>query len=161
MKKRNIEIALECFVKKNGRYLMLKRANNKRIMPGIWMAPGGRREFNEGLFEAARREIFEETGLKIRNIKVKAVGNAYLKDLDTELHFHFLLADYKSGNLKRDIHEGELQWLTPEEIKNLPTLLSEIHHVLPYLFDHSKNVISYKAVYTTGNVLKEFNIEDS
>lgn len=89
MSQRNISVALECFIKKDGKYLMLHRNPTKKIMPGVWMAPGGKREHNEGLFECARREIFEETGLKIKNLQIKATGNAYLKDLDLEVYFHF------------------------------------------------------------------------
>jgi len=89
MTKRTIAVALECFVHRNGKYLMLHRGKHKRIMPDVWMAPGGHREFNEGLFECARREIMEETGLSIAKLRVKAIGNGYLKDLDQEFYFHF------------------------------------------------------------------------
>ena len=45
MSQRNIAVTLECFVKKDGKYLMLHRNPKKRIMPDVWMAPGGHREF--------------------------------------------------------------------------------------------------------------------
>ena len=86
---RNIVVTLECFVKKGNKYLMLHRGAHKRIMPDIWMAAGGHREFNEGLFECARREVLEETGLTIKNIRVKAIGNAYVKDLQQEFFFPY------------------------------------------------------------------------
>lgn len=157
--KRNIVVTLECFVKKDGKYLMLHRSNNKRIMPDVWMAPGGKREFNEGLFEATRREIMEETGLTIKNLRIKATGNAYLKDLDQELYFHFLIADYKSGKLKQNPDDGELKWLTPEEIAKLPNLLSEIKEILPYILKDNNQIISYKAVYEKGNQMSSFILE--
>lgn len=157
--KRNIVITMECFVKKDGKYLMLHRNKNKRIMPDVWMAPGGKREFNEGLFEATRREIMEETGLTIKNLRIKATGNAYLKDLDQELYFHFLVADYKSGKLKQNQEDGKLKWLTQEEITNLPNLLSEIKEVLPYIFKDNNQIISYKAVYEKGNYISSFTLE--
>lgn len=160
MNKRNIAITLECFVHKNGKYLMLHRNKNKRIMPGVWMAPGGKREFNEGLFEATKREILEETGLIIKNLRVKAIGNAYLKDLDQELYFHFIVADYKSGKLKQHPDDGELTWLTPQEILQLDDLLSEIREVLPYVVSSKARIISYKATYTRGNEMIDFKIED-
>lgn len=128
-------------------------------MPDIWMAPGGHVEFNEGLFEAAKRETREETGLEITNLKVKAVGTAYLKDLDQELFFHFITADYLRGKLTQNPEDGELVWLTLGEIKKLPTLLSEIHKVLPYIFNNYDNVVSYKAVYKKGNKMTEFYLE--
>jgi len=160
MKKRNISVTLECFVNKNGKYLMLKRNQNKRIMPGVWMAPGGHREFYEGLFECARREILEETGIKINNLKVKASGVAHLKDLDLEVFFNLLTADWESGEVKRDLEEGELVWLPPSEILKLDNLLSELSHILPHVFKDNGNVISYKAVYEKGNEMVGFEIEE-
>lgn len=155
---RNILVTLECFVEKDGRYLMLHRNEDKKILPGVWMAPGGKREFNEGLFECARREILEETGLTIKNLRVRAVGNAHLKDLDQEFFFTFVFADYDSGELK-DCEDGELRWLTPKEIMSLENVLAEIKQVGPYIFNKDKNVISYKAVYDKGNNMVEFEIE--
>lgn len=157
---RNIAVTLECFVKKDGKYLMLHRGKHKRIMPDVWMAPGGHLEFNEGLFECARREIKEETGLSINNLKIKAVGTAYLRDLNQELFFHFLTANYAGGELMQNPEDGELVWLTPEKIAKLPTLLAEIRNVLPYIFRNSNDIISYKATYEKGNEMIEFQMEN-
>lgn len=160
MSQRNILVTLECFIQKDGKYLMLHRNADKRIMPNVWMAPGGKREFNEGLFAATRREILEETGLTIKNLRIKATGNAYLKDLDQEVFFHFVFADYASGELHQHPEDGELKWLTPEEIIELDNLLAEIKQVAPFIFDGSEKVISYSAVYEKGNRLSEFQIEE-
>ena len=156
---RNIAVTLECFVKKGKKYLMLHRGKHKRIMPDVWMAPGGHIEFNEGLYEAARREVKEETGLDIRNIEVKAIGTAYLKDLNQELFFHFLFADYAGGKVVQNEHDGKLVWLTPKEIAKLPTVLAEIREILPYLFKKDGKIISYKATYEDGNKMTAFELE--
>lgn len=160
MNKRNIAVTLECFVKKDNKYLILHRSQKKRIMPGVWMAPGGHREFNEGLFECAKREIMEETGFKIKNLRVKAIGNAYLKDLDQELFFHFIFADYAGGKLKQKIDDGEFVWLTVEEISKLDKLLAEIKKIIPYIFSPDDKIISYKAVYEKGNEMTNFEMEE-
>lgn len=157
--KRNISVSLECFVKKGGKYLMLHRNPAKKIMPDVWMAPGGHREFNEGLYECARREIFEETGLKIKNIQIKATGNVYLKDLNEELFFHDLVADYAGGKLTQSPSDGRLAWLTPKEIAKLDNLLSELQHILPYIFAKNNKVISYKATYEKGNKIIDFQFD--
>lgn len=161
MDQRNIAVTLECFVRKDGKYLMLYRSPDKRIMPNVWMAPGGHREFNEGLFECARREIKEETGLEIKNLHIKATGNAYLKNLNEEFYFHFVFADYASGTLMQNDKEGELIWLTPKEILKLDKLLAELKHVLPQLFSGKQQVISFKAEYENENKLTYIKIEES
>lgn len=158
---RNIAVTLECFIKKGNKYLMLHRHPNKKIMPGIWMAPGGHREFNEGLFEAARREVMEETGLKVKNLKLKAVGNAHLKDLDKEFYFFMVTADYDSGDLKQNVEDGEFVWLDKKEILKLDRLLAELKTVLPHILSETEGVISYKAVYDKGNEMTFFELESS
>ncbi len=158
--KRNIAVTLECFVKKDGKYLMLHRSPTKRIMPDVWMAPGGHREFNEGLFACARREVKEETGLDIKNLRVIATGNAYLQDLEQEFFFHFVEADYAGGEVVAEPENGELVWLTPEEMLQKENMLAEIHAILPYLFSGKNKVISYSAVYRSGNELIELQIEE-
>ncbi|MCL4374937.1 NUDIX hydrolase [Patescibacteria group bacterium] len=158
-KSRNIVVTLECFVKKDGKYLMLHRAPEKRIMPDVWMAPGGHREFNEGLFACARREVMEETGLRIKHLKIKATGCAYLRDLNQEFYFHFLVADCAGGRLKPKADDGEFVWLTPQQILRQKNLLSELKTMLPYVFQNNQSVVSFRAVYEKGNHLKELEVE--
>ena len=158
---RMIRSTIECFIKKDDKYLMLHRNPDKKIMPNVWMAPGGHREFGEGLFECAHREILEETGLTIKNLRLKAAGNAYVKDLNSEFDFHFIFADYAGGTLKPNPADGEFVWVTVEEIKKLDNLLAEIHHIIPYIFDETDKAITYKATYDAGNHMTEFVLEES
>lgn len=156
---RNIAVTLECFIQKDGKYLMLERDPGKRIMPGVWMAPGGKREFNEGLFACARREVYEETGLRIKSLRIKATGNAYLRDLDQEFYFHFVFADYAGGRLTKNCSEGKLAWLSPQEIIKLDSVLAEIKLLGDRLFSDSREVISFSVVYKSGNDIESFHIE--
>lgn len=157
--KRNIAVTLECFVKKGEKYLMLHRSPTKRIMPDIWMAPGGHREFNEGLLECAHREILEETGLIIKNLQIKATGNAYIKDIDQEFFFHMILAEYESGEVVGHEKDGALEWLTAEEILRLPNLLPELKHILPHVLSDKPHCISYKAEYKSASEMSSIKIE--
>lgn len=158
---RNIAVTLECFIKKGNKYLLLHRNPKKRIMPDIWMAPGGHREFNEGLFECARREVMEETGLTIKNIRVKAIGNAYMKEINQEFFFHMLVADYASGELKTNKEDGTFKWLTEKEILKLDKLLPELKHIISHIFSDGTNIISYKAHYGKGTEMDYIEVEKS
>lgn len=160
MADRKIAVTQECFVENNGKYLMLKRGPHKRIMPNVWMGPGGHREFCEGLLDCAKREIVEETGLLIKDIRIRATGVAYMKDLDQELYLHLVVASYSGGEVKQDPEDGELVWLTPEEIYKADNLLAELREVLPHVFSNDPKVISYRAVYEKGNDMIEFKIEE-
>lgn len=157
---KKISIALECFVKKDDTYLMLQRNKNKRILPEVWMAPGGHLEPEKGVFECAHREILEETGLKIKNFKVKAIEIGMLLDIKTDVYFYFITADYASGKLHEKPEDGQLRWLPLDDILKLDNLLSELKMVLTYVLDKTDKVVVYKAVYDHGNNMKEFILEN-
>ena len=151
------EHAMECFIKKADKYLILHRAKHKKIMPGVAMAPGGRVEVNENLYQATIREISEETGLTIKNIKLKAIGNIINYELDTRLIITLLTADYESGQNQEHIDkEGEFIWLKQNEIESLPNLLAELHKVLPHVLADTNQIISYYAEYSQGNTMTVF-----
>lgn len=154
-------IALECYVKKGNKFLMLHRNVYKRILPNVWMAPGGHLEPGEGVFACARREIMEETGLRIKNLKLKSVGVGTLQDLNLDVYFYFITADYAGGKVHEEPENGELKWLTLEEILKLDNLLAELKIVLPFVLDPNHPVISYTAVYDKGNHMTHFNLEST
>lgn len=46
--------------------LFVQRAHDDRRYPGRWECPGGKVDLGQGILEALRREVLEETGLRIR-----------------------------------------------------------------------------------------------
>ena len=64
---------------------------------GTWAFPGGHLEFKESIEGCAIREVFEETGIKIKNLR----KGPYTNDIFAEEGRHyvtlFVLADYDSG----------------------------------------------------------------
>lgn len=159
MEERKVITTLECYIKDGDKYLMLKRANDKKILPGVMMGPGGKREFNEGLFECARREVREETGYEIKNLRIMCHGTGVLEDINLELQWHFLEAELAGGEFMPEEGIGEFEWLTVEEILEKPYLLAELKYILPIITQPNPPVISYKVVYSTGNNLKSIEIE--
>lgn len=157
---RKLVPTIECFIRKDGKYLMLKRSLAKKVMPNVWIAPGGKREPGEGLFECVRREIKEETGLEIKNIRLAATGNAYLKDINQELLISVVTADYASGELQKESEIGKLAWLSLKEISQLDNLMADIKEMLPYLFKDDSKTLSFKAEYESGNKMNSFVLED-
>lgn len=63
-----IAIAL---VERAGRYLLRVRPPGS-TMPGVWEFPGGKQEPGETLARAAARETLEETGLRVRVLRLRA-----------------------------------------------------------------------------------------
>ncbi len=82
--------------------------------------PGGHLEEGESIVDSAVREIKEETGLVIKNLKFCGVINwTNKKTFDRYLVFLFKTEDY-SGELISECDEGRHFWATIEEIKNTP-----------------------------------------
>jgi 8-oxo-dGTP diphosphatase len=162
MAERMINLTVECFVEKDGKYLMLKRSPTKKILPNVWIAPGGHQEFCEGVISATKREIREETGLEIENVQLKVIGVAHLMDINREFCFHILTASHKSGELIQEPSDGELIWLEANEIAKLDNVLAELKPIIPLILnkDNNNKVLSVRAVYKQGNELSEFDIEN-
>jgi len=138
---------------------MLHRNPNKRILPDILIAPGGKLEPNEGVIEASKREVFEETKIEITNIAVKAVGIARLESLQEEVCIHIVTADYISGELKTSNSDGMFEWYSLTEILAHPKLLAEMKTIAPLVLDPNQPFISYKVTYDKNNQLTDLVIE--
>ncbi|MHB8585470.1 MAG: NUDIX domain-containing protein [Thermoplasmatota archaeon] len=75
----SVEAALDVavvVVRKGAAILFIRRERDP--MKGYWELPGGKIEVGESAEEAARRELFEETGLRATDLRrVGAVTHAY------------------------------------------------------------------------------------
>ncbi|GKT42929.1 nudix hydrolase 1 [Colletotrichum spaethianum] len=65
--------------RQDGKIVVGKRESSHGA--GTLQLPGGHLEFGESLFTCAERETLEESGLKVRGVKVVAVTNDIYEDL--------------------------------------------------------------------------------
>ena len=92
------KVGVGVVVVKDGKVLLGKRKNAHG--DGSWCFPGGHLEFNEKLEECARRETFEETGIKIKNIKKGTFTNDMFKEEGKHYITLYLISEYDSGEVK-------------------------------------------------------------
>lgn len=115
-----VRIGIGVFVFKNGKFLMGRRKGSHGN--GHWSIPGGHLEFSETFEQTAKREVLEETGLGIKNVRFGAVTNDYFKDEAKHYVTVWMLSDWHSG--KEYITEPdkfiEMQW---RDFDTLPTPL--------------------------------------
>src|SRR5215475_12037744 len=64
-----------CFVRNGDDLLLMKRVPHKRVFPNRYNGVGGHIERDEDPLTSARREIKEETGLDVRELRLRAVYN--------------------------------------------------------------------------------------
>lgn len=76
--------AVTVFVFRNQSFLLGKRLGSHG--EGTWGLPGGKIDFGENWFNAAQREVLEETGLQTENFKFHGLTN----DVFTEDKKHFV-----------------------------------------------------------------------
>jgi len=79
-----VGVGIAVFVWKNGKFLLGQRYGS--LGHGTWSIPGGHLEPGETWEEAAKREVMEETGMKIDNIRFVAATN----DLFPETGKHYI-----------------------------------------------------------------------
>lgn len=101
---------------KDGKVLIGKRRN--RHGDGEYSFPGGNLEYMQSFEDCVRREVMEEVGIEIKNIKFLSIANvmSHYNRQDILLSFS---SDWESGE-PRDLKEeriGEWQWY---DIDNLP-----------------------------------------
>lgn len=86
-----------------------------------YIIPGGHIELGEKMEEALRREIFEETGLEIYDIKLISLKESILSDTFHE-EKHFIFIDYicKTNSYEVILNEEaqEYKWIDLDEIEN-------------------------------------------
>ena len=103
-------IGVAVIVIKDGKVLLGKRKNSHG--EGTWAFPGGHLELNESIEECARREVSEETGISIKNIRYGPFTNDIFEREGKHYVTLFVLADYESGTATvKEPHKcEEWQW---------------------------------------------------
>ena len=124
-------LATLCYVKRNGCTLMVHR--NKKvndIHEGKWNGLGGKFEAGETPEECVIREVFEESGLSIRNPKLCGLllfpnfkGNDWCVFVFTANEF--------TGELI-DSPEGRLEWIPDNQVESL-NLWESDHIFMPWI----------------------------
>lgn len=94
MEKRPL-IGVAVLVVKNNKVLLGKRKTAHGA--GTWAFPGGHLEFNETIEDCARREVFEETGIHITNLRYAAYTNDIFDREEKHYVTLFVTAEHQSG----------------------------------------------------------------
>ena len=101
--------------------LLIKRGKPPRA--GSWSLPGGAQESGETLKEAALREIYEETNLKVEIIGLIDIVDSIRRDKKGDAEYHYTLIDFAArvtgGALRAGDDAIDTRWFTLQEIKKL------------------------------------------
>lgn len=128
--------------REDGKFLITRRAENKKKWPGKWTVPGGGLEpsdyldtpkdaenaWYDVLTKTIRREVLEEVNLEIKNIEyLTGIVAEYGEDIPHGLIIS-LIAEYAGGEMK--LQEEELdrgEWVSVKE--------AEGYDLIPGIYD--------------------------
>ena len=116
------------FIKYNDQILILKRSEKVRSMKGLWSGVSGIIENNENPIDRAKIEIYEEVGIKEKEIKLvkklekMKISSQQYKNHEWEI-FPFLF-ETKNGNIALNWENSQFKWILPKELKNYQTVPS-------------------------------------
>lgn len=109
--KRRVGVGFGVMMIRDDKILLGKRhsdpnkADSELHGEGTWTMPGGKLEYGESFEEGAKREVLEETGIKLKKPNVFCVNN------DKNEHAHFVTI-----GLWADSFVGEPKVMEPDEI---------------------------------------------
>ncbi len=98
------EVAVGVIVLKGNKILLVKRKYNPSA--GLWAVPGGHVEEGEFLIEAARRELYEETGLYALDLRPYAITE-YVGTQEGNVKYHYVIIDFLSQKVKGELRMNE------------------------------------------------------
>ena len=116
-------VGVGAIVLHEGRVLLVKRGRAPGL--GLWSIPGGLVDLGESTVDAARREVEEETGLKVRIAGLVGVLDRVTPDAEGRVRYHWVLVDYLAipesiDTLTAGSDAAEVRWVTIDEVERLP-----------------------------------------
>lgn len=112
------ELTTLCMVRdpETGRILV---QNRRKSWKGVAF-PGGHVEPGESLVACAKREVWEETGLSVRNLTLCGVKDWYEAETNKRYLVFLFATECFEGALRTDCEEGEALWVSQEEVWSMP-----------------------------------------
>ncbi len=102
----------------NGDFLIQRRSEKRRLMPGEWASTGGSAIAGESSLTAAARELQEELGICAPKGSLKLMGR--LKRRNSFLDVWFIRCDADITRLRLQKSEvAEVKWVTEAELKKM------------------------------------------
>jgi len=109
-----------CYIEnERDEYLMLHRVKKKNdVNQDKWIGVGGKFEDKESPEECLLREVWEETGLRLTDYRLRGIVTFASDGWETEYMYLYTAGGYE-GTLK-ECDEGNLEWVKKSEVENLP-----------------------------------------
>ena len=115
-----LKITTLCYIEQDGKWLMMNRNKKKDdYNSGKWIGVGGKLEGDETADECLLREVYEETGLILKEYRFLG-PILFRSDQWGDEIMMLYLGGAAEGTLGGSCHEGTLEWIPKEKIMSLP-----------------------------------------
>ena len=128
-----------CYIEKDGKWLLqFRNSKPEDVNKGKWIGVGGKFEPGETAKECLVREVFEETGIRLKNYKYLGVVEFRPDDWPAEDMYLFKASvtdeDCPEGLTEPGFcSEGQLEWVPEAEVLSRPTWQGDPYFLRPML----------------------------
>lgn len=135
IRKTDVVSAVIC---RNKKILVVKRSSTTHYFPGMLVFPGGKREANESIIEAVKREVLEETGYLVVELAPAVFTGKANRDGVTASFYLIKCEIVGSKTVEKDENAIRKLWVKPETL-----LISlENHGFYPVLTEFTKKFLA-------------------
>jgi 8-oxo-dGTP diphosphatase len=115
-----VQIIVNCLTPYGDGFVMLQKPRR-----GWWVLPGGKVDPDETWPMAAKREMFEEVGLVVDNLRLRGIHLIHIAPAEPDgMPTRRLIAQFSAqhvgGQLLPESREGKVDVITPEQLLQLP-----------------------------------------
>lgn len=113
---RHPRVGIGVFVWRDGKFLMGRRLGSHGA--ATWCLPGGHLDFGESWEDCAKREVLEETGLVVNNLRFLTATNDIFSEDDRHYATIWMESDWQSGEpaILEPEKMTDWQWFTFQEL---------------------------------------------
>ncbi len=129
---KQIKIGAAVVILQNGKILLGKRLVKAGF--GQWGLPGGHIEFGESPVQAAKREIYEETGIRLKKLSFINITNDF-RPKNGDHYFHFVFKTEEKVKTPKVMEPDKCEKWEWFKLENLPK---------PIFFGHKKLLTAVK-----------------
>jgi 8-oxo-dGTP diphosphatase len=125
-----------CFITYGEDVLLLRGGPQKRLWAGLYNGVGGHVEAHEDIYSGLLREVQEETGLKVHDVRLRLVSHIDAGDGNLGIMI-FVFTAVAAGRDVIASEEGTLEWVPKNSlplgsmVEDLPLLLPRVLAMAP------------------------------
>jgi 8-oxo-dGTP diphosphatase len=135
-----------CFVIHDDEVLLLRGGPHKRLWAGLYNGVGGHVEASEDIRAAVLREVKEETGLDVGDVRLRGVVHVDVDDPTRGVLFFVFTATAPSKQVV-PTQDGSLEWI---DAQNLPfaEMVEDLPVILPVALAMGPADLPFFAIYS-------------